>query len=143
MENLTSSAQQVALAETGHATSGNAKLVVGNVAAMKAAIALADDLNHEAVLTMHRALLEKSNPSIVGRWRDEQVWIGGGFVSPHNASFIPPHQDRVPELMDDVTSFSRRTDFPVTAQVAIAHAQFETIHPFPGNGTTVTNLSAQ
>ena len=137
VENLTSSAKQVALAEIGAATSGNAKLVVGNVAAMQAAIAIADDLDPEAILTMHRALLEKSNPRIVGHFRDEQVWIGGGSISPHNASFIPPHQDRVPQLMDDVMSFSRRTDLSVIAQVAIAHAQFETIHPFPdGTGRT-------
>lgn len=137
VENLTSSAKQVALAEIGDAASGNAKLVVANVAAMQAAIALADDLNPEAILTMHRALLEKSNPGIVGSWREEQVWIGGGSISPHNASFVPPHQDRVSELMDDVMTFSRRTDLPAIAQVAIAHAQFETIHPFPdGNGRT-------
>ena len=137
VENLTSSAKQVALAEIGTATAGNAKLVVGNVAAMEAAIALADDLDPQAILTMHRALLEKSSPRIVGRWRNEQVWIGGGAVSPHNASFVPPHQDRVPDLMDDVMRFARRTDLPVIAQVAIAHAQFETIHPFPdGNGRT-------
>lgn len=137
VEKLTSSAKQVALAEIGDSTSANAKLVIGNVAAMQAAIALADDLNSEAILTMHRALLEKSNPGIVGHWRDEQVWIGGGSISPHHASFIPPHQDRVPELIDDVMDFARRTDIPVMAQLAIAHAQFETIHPFPdGNGRT-------
>ena len=137
VENLTSSAKQVALAEIGHATSGNAQLIVGNVAAMQAAIELADELNPAAILTMHRALLEKSQPDSVGSWRHEQVWIGGGSISPHNAAFIPPHQDRVPELMDDVMAFSRRTDLPVIAQIAIAHAQFETIHPFPdGNGRT-------
>ena len=39
--------------------------------------------------------------------------------------------------MADVVSFARRTDVPVLAQTAIAHAQFETIHPFPdGNGRT-------
>ncbi|WP_246078150.1 Fic family protein [Rhodoglobus vestalii] len=135
VENLTSSAQQVALAEIGDASSGNAQLVVGNVAAMTAAIDLADDLNPEAILTMHRALLEKSNPGIVGSWRSDQVWIGGGSISPHNADFIPPHHDRVPALMDDIMQFARRTDLPVIAQLAIAHAQFETIHPFPdGNG---------
>ena len=38
---------------------------------------------------------------------------------------------------DDLDAFMRRADFPVLAQVAIAHAQFETIHPFPdGNGRT-------
>ncbi|EPR77502.1 Fic protein family protein [Leifsonia rubra CMS 76R] len=135
VENLTSSAQQVALAEIGDTSSGNAQLVVGNVAAVTAAIDLADDLNPEAILTMHRALLEKSNPGIVGSWRSDQVWIGGGSISPHNAEFIPPHHDRVPALMDDIMQFARRTDLPVIAQLAIAHAQFETIHPFPdGNG---------
>lgn len=137
VENLTSSAKQVALAEIGVSSSTNARLVVGNVAAMHAAIALADDLDPTAVLTMHRALLEKSDPHIVGRWRDEQVWIGGGSISPHHAAFIPPHHERVPASMDDVMAFARRTDLPVLAQIAIAHAQFETIHPFPdGNGRT-------
>lgn len=137
VENLTSSAKQVALAEIGVSSSTNARLVVGNVAAMHAAIALADDLDPTAVLTMHRALLEKSDPHIVGRWRDEQVWIGGGSISPHHAMFIPPHHERVPASMDDVMAFARRTDLPVLAQIAIAHAQFETIHPFPdGNGRT-------
>ncbi|RWZ52512.1 Fic family protein [Labedella phragmitis] len=137
VENLTSSAKQVALAQIGDSTSQNARLVVGNVAAMEAAIALADDLDTDAVLAMHRALLEKSAPDIVGHWREEQVWVGGGSVSPHNATFVPPHQDRVPALMDDVMAFARRTDLPAMAQLAIAHAQFETIHPFPdGNGRT-------
>ncbi|WP_050993013.1 Fic family protein [Salinibacterium sp. PAMC 21357] len=137
VENLTSSAKQVAMAEIGDSSSGNAELVVSNVAAMRAAIDLADDLDPAAILTMHRALLEKSNPDIVGSWRSDQVWIGGGSLSPHNADFVPPHHDRVPALMDDVMHFSRRTDLPVIAQLAIAHAQFETIHPFPdGNGRT-------
>lgn len=137
VENLTSSAKQIALAELGDSTGDNVRLVVGNVAAMNAAISLSDDLDTEAILTMHRALLERSAPDIVGRWRDEQVWIGGGSVSPHNAAFVPPHHDRVPALMDDVMTFSRRVDLPAMVQVAIAHAQFETIHPFPdGNGRT-------
>ncbi|WP_435748490.1 Fic family protein [Microbacterium sp. PMB16] len=137
VEHLTASAKQVALAEIGASKSVNARLIVGNVAAMEAAVALSDNLNTDAILTMHRVLLQKSNPEIVGRWRDAQVWIGGGSISPHSADFIPPHQDRVPALMDDVMEFARRSDVPVIAQVAIAHAQFETIHPFPdGNGRT-------
>lgn len=137
VENLTSSAKQIALAEIGDSTSANARLVVGNVAAMEAAVGLADDLDTDAILTMHRVLLEESNPDIVGHWRTDQVWIGGGSISPHNASFVPPHHDHVPALMDDVMRFSRRTDGPVMAHLAIAHAQFETIHPFPdGNGRT-------
>lgn len=137
MENLTASAKQIALAEISDSSSANAQFVVGNVAAMEAAIALADDLDTDAILTMHRALLERSRPDIVGQWRDQQIWIGGGSVSPHLASFVPPHHERVPRLMTDVMDFARRTELPVMAQIAIAHAQFETIHPFPdGNGRT-------
>jgi Fic family protein len=137
VEHITSSAKQLALAEIGEAGSENARLVVGNVRAMEAAIALSDSLDSTAVIEMHRALLEAQQPSITGRWRDQQVWIGGGGVSPHLASFVPPVERRVPELMDDVMRFARRTDLPVLVQIAIAHAQFETIHPFPdGNGRT-------
>jgi Fic family protein len=137
VENLTSSAMQVALAEIGDASSANARMVVGNVAAMQSAIRLADDLNTDTILEVHRALMAKSDPDIVGRWRDEQVWIGGGSVSPHNASFVPPHHEHLPALMDDVMTFARRVDLPVIAHIALTHAQFETIHPFPdGNGRT-------
>jgi Fic family protein len=137
VENLTSSAKQVALAELGESGSGNARLVVANVRAMNAAIALSDDLDEQSILAMQAALLRDTAPEHVGRWRDQQVWIGGGSISPHAASFVPPHQDRVPALMADVVAFARRTDVPVLIQAAIAHAQFETIHPFPdGNGRT-------
>ncbi len=102
---------------------------------MSAAIALADRLDGQAILDMHDALLRTAAPTIAGRWRDQQVWIGGGDLSPHEAVFVPPHHDRVVEAIDDLVRFIARTDVPVLAHVAIAHAQFETIHPFPdGNG---------
>jgi Fic family protein len=51
--------------------------------------------------------------------------------------FNPPHHDHVPVLIDDLVAFARRTDIPLLTQAAVAHAQFETIHPFPdGNGRT-------
>lgn len=137
IEDLTSGAKQIALAEIGRSTSANANLVVRNVSAMTAALALADDLDADAVIAMHRALLEESAPQIVGTFRDQPVWIGGGSISPHAAVFVPPRHERVPELIDDVMAFARRIDIPLLAQAAIAHAQFETIHPFPdGNGRT-------
>ena len=137
VENLTSSAKQVALAEIGAAKSENAKLVVANVRAMTAATDLSDSFDVDTIITMHEALLEESAPQYVGRFRDQQVWIGGGALSPHGASFVPPHHDRVPDLMEDLIQFADRTDVTALVQAAIAHAQFETIHPFPdGNGRT-------
>ena len=81
VENLTSSAKQVALAEIGESKSGNARLVVANVRAMNAAIELSDRLDEDSILAMHDALLRDTAPEHVGHWRDEQVWIGGGSIS--------------------------------------------------------------
>ncbi len=137
VENLTSSAKHLALAELGVSRSGNAQLVVANVRAMNAAIAMSEHLDEAAILAMQEALLGDSAPQHVGRFRDQQVWIGGGGISPHGATFVPPHHDHVPALMADLVAFADRTDVPVLIQAAIAHAQFETIHPFPdGNGRT-------
>jgi Fic family protein len=137
IENLTSGAKAIALAELGSTEKRNATEIVGNVAAMKAALDLADRLDVDAVLTMHAALVAKTDPGIAGRWREEQVWIGGDSFGPHGAMFVPPHHEHVPGLIDDLVKFTRRTDLPLLSQAAIAHAQFETIHPFPdGNGRT-------
>ena len=137
IENLTSSAKQVALAEIGASQSENARLVFANVRAMSAALDLADDLSVASIVAMHDALLAESAPDFVGSFRGEQVWIGGGGLSPHEALFVPPHHERVPDLMRDLIEFASRTDVPVLVHSAIVHAQFETIHPFPdGNGRT-------
>ncbi|MGO3148272.1 MAG: Fic family protein [Leucobacter sp.] len=137
VENLTSSAKQLALAEIGESKSGNARLVVANVRAMNAAIDLSDHLTEDSIITMHDALLRDTAPEYTGHWRKEQVWIGGGGISPHTATFVPPHHSRVSSLMADLVLFAQRTDVPVLIQGALAHAQFETIHPFPdGNGRT-------
>jgi Fic family protein len=135
IENLTSGAKSIALAELGSKDKRNATEIVGNVAAMVAALAVADHLDEDAILAMHAALLSDVQPEIAGRWREEQVWIGGDSFGPHGAAFIPPHHEHVPALMADLVKFTQRTELPLLSQAAIAHAQFETVHPFPdGNG---------
>lgn len=137
IENLTSGAKSIALAELGSREKRNATEIVGNVAAMRAALDLADGLDGEAIIAMHAALLCQVAPGMTGQWRTEQVWIGGTSFGPHAASFVPPHHEHVPVLMDDLVRFTQRVDLPLLVQAAIAHAQFETIHPFPdGNGRT-------
>jgi Fic family protein len=137
IENLSSSARAVAESELGERDDGNAALIVRNVRALSSALELADDLSDASVIAMQAALLEDSSPDKTGAYRTEQVWIGGNAVSPHRADFIPPFFERVPAAMNDMLTFAARTDVPVVAQAAIAHAQFETIHPFlDGNGRT-------
>lgn len=137
IENLTASARAIAEAELGGPSGRNASMVVANQRAMTAAVELADRIGGDEILAMHGALLGPTAPEIAGRWRDQQVWIGGSDLGPHQAVFVPPAHHRVPAAIDDLVAFIERDDVPTLSHAAIAHAQFETIHPFPdGNGRT-------
>jgi Fic family protein len=104
---------------------------------MQRAIDLSDDLSGETILAAHAALMTGQVRARPGRFRDRQVWIGGSASSPHGALFVPPRAERVPSAITDLIAFCERTDLPVLTQAAVAHAQFETIHPFAdGNGRT-------
>lgn len=138
IENITARAKALALAEVGVSKYGsNAKLVAANVDAMQRAIDLADTVTPASTLTIHEALMRGQDHANPGKFRTEQVWLGGSSASPHTASFVPPHHSRVEEAIEDLCAFAARTDIPLLVQAAIAHAQFETIHPFnDGNGRT-------
>ena len=137
IENLTASARSIAEAELpGGKGKANAEQIVANTAAMTAAVALSDTVDAAAILAMHAALMGSQPRQTPGQWRTEQVWIGGGN-SPLSAQFVPPDHTRVPAAIDDLMAFAARDDVPLLAQIAVAHAQFETIHPFTdGNGRT-------
>lgn len=131
IENLTSSARNIALAELYPQAPKNARIIVGNIAAMRKALSLPDDFSIDSIRQIHHALFEKSG----GNLRDEQVWVGGAPYSPHGAIFVPPAPNRVPACLADLAVFVDRSDMSAVAKAAIAHAQFETIHPFSdGNG---------
>lgn len=137
IENVTAGAKALAMA-TIHETAGaNAQLVAANVTAMQRAIEMADDLSVSTILAAHAALMQGHEYALPGELRPSQVWIGSNAPTPHTASFVPPHHDRVRPAMDDLVAFCHRTDLPVLVHAAVAHAQFETIHPFAdGNGRT-------
>lgn len=121
------------------AADNTARSVIGNIRAMEAAIRLGEDaeaITAADILGIHRTLMEATNDrAYAGRIREEQNWIGGDSNSPRNAEFIPPPEDEVPRLLTDLCEFANRDDLPAVAQAAVAHAQFETIHPFvDGNG---------
>ncbi|MCA2241104.1 Fic family protein [Mycobacterium sp. WUMAC-067] len=137
IENLTASSRAIAEAELpGGKAKRNAEMIVANTAAMQAAIALSDTVDSNAILAMHRALMANEPRHTPGEFRTEPVWIGGGST-PIGATFVGPRHERIPGAIDDLLTFAQRADVPALPQIAVAHAQFEAIHPFTdGNGRT-------
>lgn len=71
-----------------------------------------------------------------GELRRTQNWIGPAGCNLHNATFIPPPPDQVPQALSDLERFLHHDpSLPLLLKIGLAHAQFETIHPFlDGNG---------
>jgi len=71
-----------------------------------------------------------------GELRRSQNWIGPAGCSLAEATFVPPAPDQVPRALGDLERFLHAgSDLPTLVSIGLAHAQFETIHPFlDGNG---------
>ena len=129
------------LAEGGEAADRVAVEVLGNIASMESAVELAGEgreITLGDLLGIHEILMERSpTPRLGGVIREEQNWIGGSSYNPCTASFVPPPAEYVKGLLEDLTVYINGDEHPALVQAALAHAQFETIHPFAdGNGRT-------
>jgi Fic family protein len=118
-----------------------ARRVLGNVRALAVAVeigARSDPMTVEDLLSMHGALMSTSNVeedrTRAGSLRDGPVFIGG--TNPTNAEYVGPPHEEVAELMEDLVAFvNSRDDLSPVVVAALAHAQFESIHPHhDGNG---------
>jgi Fic family protein len=94
-------------------------------------------LSLRLIREIHEALLSKGRGSTKqpGEFRRSQNWIGG--TRPGNALFVPPHPDRVMDLMAGLEEFihADTPELPFLVKAGLVHVQFETIHPFlDGNG---------
>lgn len=115
--------------------------VLANVAAMETAVELGstnDAIKLDDFLAIHRVLMERSPmPHLGGVVRTVQNWIGGSSYNPCAAAFVPPPPESLDALLEDLLDYVNGDQHPALVQAAIAHAQFETIHPFvDGNGRT-------
>lgn len=111
--------------------------VVANVRATEEAIAELGDLGRAVTSADIERLQHLISPRLEPGIRTEQNWVGGPGWSPLRADFVPPPETEVQRLVDDLARFVTATSGNPVVRAAIAHAQFETIHPFiDGNGRT-------
>jgi len=142
VEGLQVDARALARAEikqdTGRPVGPQATEVLASIAAMELAVERAANvraLDVSDLNQIHAALMTGVAPKIAGQVRIEQNWIGGNDYNPCGADFVPPPPELVDGLMLDLCDFCNRDVLSPLVQAAIAHAQFETIHPYAdGNG---------
>lgn len=133
IENLSASPRAILEAELGNRSRSNANLIAANTRALRSAVGPAGSITIETILNLHAILMEGQTYLEPGSLRRDEVWIGG--TSPLNAKFVGADSAKLATHLQDLVTYCNRTDVPVLIQVAIAHAQFETIHPFEdGNG---------
>lgn len=111
--------------------------VLANMRAMEEAVRIgerATAITPEEIRSLHRELaIVPPLDRIAGQFREEQGWIGG--ATPADADYVGPPHKYVRSLVADICGFINRDDISPIAQAAIAHAQFELVHPFAdGNG---------
>ncbi len=135
---------QLARAQYGIRAPKTARTVKGAIDGLNLLVhRAADGVDLQDILAAHVPLMadDREERWDAGRLRSAQNWIGGSNRSPRGAVHVPPAPERVPELMADLIAFMRRTDIDPVVQAAVAHAQFESIHPFTdGNGRVGRSL---
>jgi Fic family protein len=137
IEELRTPLTDVAAAEVGARSNATAAWVADNLTAVRRALDGARrNLTIEDIHEWHQRLMGPTGrlpEEMVGAFRTAQSWIGG--TSPHSASFVPPPPELVEKLMVDLIGFVNAEWVDPVTQAAVAHAQFETIHPYgDGNG---------
>ncbi|MEQ6901086.1 Fic family protein [Nocardioides sp. YIM 152588] len=140
IEHVYADLDDIARASLGADAGAAARRTVAASRAVRALSAATDGgapLTERAILGAHRELLrdDRVEGAHAGRYRRVQNWIGGSDFTPRGAIHVPPPHDLVEPLMRDLVAFANRGDLGGVPQPAIAHAQFEAIHPFTdGNG---------
>jgi Fic family protein len=115
--------------------------VVNYVAALKHGVERLNDLPlcNRLLREVHSVLLRsgRGHDKAPGEFRRTQNWIGPGGCTLPTASFVPPPPHVMSDAMSELEKYINRATAPLLIAAGLAHAQFETIHPFlDGNGRT-------
>ncbi len=138
IEGVTAPLADVAGAELDPTVGEAASWVADNLAVASSAIdhARHGPLEPQTLHDWHRSLMRSAKhlpAHLIGAPRDLQGWIGG--TSPLDAALVTPPPEYLDGLLADLVAFVNRTDIDAVTQAAVAHAQFEVIHPYgDGNG---------
>lgn len=143
IEGTQSSLQDVLSAEAEIITADSPRdvgEVINYIAAMKHGLARLSELpvSTRLIREIHERLLYDGRGSRLtpGELRKSQNWIGPGGCTLKEATFVPPPPEMVPQALGDLETFlHNHSNLPLLIKIGLAHAQFETIHPFlDGNG---------
>lgn len=145
VEGMQADARALAMAEArrsiGRSIGQQAAAIIANIDAMERAVeqaATAPVVQVANLLDIHEVLMRHDPVGrTAGALRNSQNWIGGNDYIPCGAAYVPPPPDDVLALLENLCQFCESDELPPLVQAALAHAQFETIHPFDdGNGRT-------
>ena len=145
VEGMQADARALARAEArrreGRSIARQVSEIIANIDAMEAAVQQTADtprLTPDDLREIHAVLMERDvTHRSAGRVREDQNWIGGNDYNPCGAAYVPPPPEHVSGLLENLCEFCESEEVPPLLQTAVAHAQFETIHPFDdGNGRT-------
>jgi Fic family protein len=135
IEHVEANVREISAAAMDLPAGADARETVRNVRALRQALDAPWPPTLGSIAALQSTLM--AGDPVHPTFRDRLVWIGAKNSSPLSAEYIAPEAADVPALIDDWVAFAQRTDMPALAQTAIAHAQFEGIHPFEdGNGRT-------
>ncbi len=138
IEGIDVSVRNLAAAEVGAVSKPSAIEVCQNLKALRIGLdisAKGKTLTVSQICDIHRQLM--SGKSFAGKIRQGIVWIGGGDTPAKNPVYVAPPDDRVEDLLSDFCQFWKKDLGNFIVKLAVAHAQFESIHPFlDGNGRT-------
>jgi Fic family protein len=136
IEGKLSTLQDVITHESGGDAPQDVREVVNYVSALNHGLALFEKLplSLRMIREIHRVLMDGSDRT-PGDFRTTQNWIGAPGSNLNTATFVPPPPHEMMQALGDFEKFLHQRDMPVLLHCALAHAQFETIHPFlDGNG---------
>ncbi len=138
IEDVVTTAEEVALVGTGDETD-ESREVWNYLRALERGTDASGAIDAGLLCALHEILMDgvRGREKAPGRLRDRAVWIGRPGSGPRSARYVPPGADRLEGLLDDMTAFVRAPDarIPRLVAIALAHYQFEAIHPFlDGNG---------